>query len=147
MKRRSLIYDLQFTLRVTVFSSLTPSPRARFQTTHRYSVPSSSRTGVMERMAEVGFRREPPLFTIDSNGSVSPFRYHRIKGSGLPPLLEQLRSRTLPSVAVGSLGTTFGSPGGRRTVNMTILEWSSAPEPLALIRHSNFPLSRSYVAL
>lgn len=68
-------------------------------------------------MAEVGLILEPPFLMIDSKGYGIPFRYHRMSGSGLPPVLEQASSIVRPSVAEGSMGMILGGPGGRRTVS------------------------------
>jgi hypothetical protein len=73
-------------------------------------------------MAAVELFLEPPFLIIDSSGYGIPFRNQRIKGSGLPPELEQVNSMARPSVAEGSTGVILGGPGGNRTVNWKVFE-------------------------
>jgi hypothetical protein len=48
------------------------SGRARFHTSHRNTAWSSSFEGTMERVAVVGWSREPPFFSAASRGYVEP---------------------------------------------------------------------------
>lgn len=81
-------------------------------------------------------------------GSRTPSRYHLTIGSGLPPELAQDNSNARPSVATGlGPGEICGGLGGVNTVIWKLCEWISRPVPAAFNRHSNFPLSLSYVEL
>lgn len=66
-------------------------------------------------------------------------------GSGEPPMLLQVSSIGLSSVATAmEPGEITGGCGGVRTVKLWNSWCTSAPVPLALMRHSKRPLSRLY---
>lgn len=68
-------------------------------------------------------------------------------GSGDPPVLLQVNSKGLPSVATALFpGDTDGCLGGAKTVRAMLCSCKLSPEPPAFTRHSNRPLSRSYEA-
>lgn len=74
-KRDEWEWYLQFTFNVTVVSRRWPSAIARFQTTHRYLAPSSSRCGVIDNVLVVWRSFEPPRLIGAVNGIWLPSRY------------------------------------------------------------------------
>lgn len=132
---------LQLTDKVTIVSNRSPSGMARFHTTHRYLAPSSSRRGSTDRVLVVCKSFDPPLLIGACRGVLDPKRYHLFRrdwtfrfdfsicvrtwytyvmvGSGEPPMLLQVRSNFLSSVATAIVpGATSGGCGGVRTVRL-----------------------------
>lgn len=71
------------------------------------------------------------------------FRTYVMVGSGEPPMLLHVSSMGLSSVATAMFpGEITGGWGGVSTVRLWNSWWTSAPVPLALMRHSKRPLSR-----
>ena len=141
------IYYLQFTKILVCTSYFCRAPRALLVTVHLYKDESSFFVGMIVNMDLVGSSLFLPGIRFASRCLDCPSIYQYIWGGGEPPVDAQVRFNGLPSVAVGSDGAIVGGWGFSSTVNSTDLECSSIPDPPSFIRHSNWPLSRSYVAL
>jgi hypothetical protein len=85
---------LQFTLSVTLASSLLPSGMARFHTAQRYAAPSSPREGVSVNTAVVTESLELPDRVSASRGYVLPSLYHLYTKSRVSYLNNQHEAKT-----------------------------------------------------
>ena len=120
---------------------------ALFHTVQRYEAPSSFLVGVMLKIDFVGSSLFFPRIIVASSCWSFPRLYHFIWGGGEPPTEEQVKFKGFLSVAVATAdGVIIGLDGSNNTVKSIDLECKTRPVPPSFNRHSNCPLSLSYVA-